>query len=124
MSRPQKADGEKRTSKIEVRLTPAEKSQLKELAQLNGARPSDFIRETVLSAKRLRHVATPDRAALIRLTAELGKVGSNLNQIAHVLNLNALNGEPVQLSTTAIEKVLAGVDFLTTAIQEELRRGH
>ncbi|MBA9076558.1 plasmid mobilization protein [Rufibacter quisquiliarum] len=124
MSRPQKSGDEKRTVTVRVRFTPAEKKQLWETAAEAGRSPSDFIRAASLGCKPLRPKPTPEREALIRLQAELGKVGSNVNQIAHALNTCLLNGDPVSVPEEAISRAMSNVEILTHAIQLELRHGH
>jgi len=76
----------RRTVRLEVRLTPEEEARLVTLAGGSGANVSDYVRARSLGQAVPRTVATDDRRALIELLGELGKIGSNLNQVARHLN--------------------------------------
>jgi uncharacterized protein (DUF1778 family) len=86
MARPLKGGGDKRESIIRVRFTAAEKIQIQKAASSRGLTVSDFIRVLAINASPLFRKATPERAAFIKGLAELGKIGSNLNQIARAIN--------------------------------------
>ncbi len=124
MARPLKTGADKRTDIIRVRVTPAEKTQLLQQASEAGYCASDFIRLKVTHSSPLRQKPTPERESLLKLHAELGKIGSNVNQIAHVLNTYALNGEPLDVPEDIIKNALYGIQALTHAIHNELRNGH
>ncbi|MDN3568717.1 plasmid mobilization relaxosome protein MobC [Paeniroseomonas aquatica] len=71
-----------------MRLTPAERAQLDELAERAGMTVSAYMRHQCLGSAGPRAVRRPpvERAALAQLLGQLGKVGSNVNQIARALN--------------------------------------
>jgi hypothetical protein len=80
---------ERRTRSITVRLTASEYAKL--LSQAAGAQVelSTLARAVLLDAaipRRARKVATADQQQLARLLAALGKLGSNLNQMARQAN--------------------------------------
>jgi uncharacterized protein (DUF1778 family) len=86
MVRPQKNNTEKRTITLRVRLTLSEKKDIAQAAQNSGLTLSDYARGKLVDAAPRIKQATPERAVFIRALAELGKIGSNLNQVARVLN--------------------------------------
>lgn len=120
MARPQKGGDDKRAIMIRVRFTASEKSKLLELAAQAGLTPSDFIRVRTVGGSAQIKKATKDRAALIRLTAELNKVGSNINQIARALNRRNEEGAEIGVSPQIIEMGLSDFDHLSRLIAKEL----
>lgn len=124
MARPKKTEAEKRTLIIRVRVTSTEKSQLHHDAREAGYSASDFIRLKVIQSQPLHRKPTPEREGFLKLHAELGKIGSNVNQIAHVLNTNVLNGDKLHVPEDVITNTLYGIQTLTRALQELLRNGH
>lgn len=120
MARPRKAGEEKREFTIRVRVTPAEKKQLVKYAEQQGLTTSDFMRLRSISSTPLFRKATPERAAFIKNLAELGKIGSNVNQIARVLNQQQEAAVPNQLLTDALH----GIDTLTHHLINLLAHGH
>ena len=77
-----------RTAHLMVRLTPAERGALDGAAERAGLSLAGYARATLLTAPPVRQARRPpvERAELVRLLAQLGKIGSNVNQIARVLN--------------------------------------
>lgn len=71
-----------------LRLTPGERAQLDERAERAGMTVSAYMRHQCLGEAGPRAVRRPpvERAALAQLLGQLGKIGSNLNQIARALN--------------------------------------
>jgi uncharacterized protein (DUF1778 family) len=71
-----------------MRCTPDEHAQLEAAANRAGLTVSAFMRHQCLGTAGPRAVrrAPVERAALSQLLAQLGKCGSNLNQIARALN--------------------------------------
>ena len=123
MARPQKGGEDKRDVIIRVRFTAAEKNKLLELAQNAGLTPSDFIRVHTVGGKAKITKATPVRSALINLTAELNKVGSNVNQIARAINRREQTGEPLDIPGAIIEYSLKEFTALAELIAKELGYG-
>lgn len=64
-------------------LSEEEKAKIQEKANKAGISMSEYIRRCALSRKIPQY---GDVAVLREISAELGKIGSNLNQIAHHLN--------------------------------------
>ena len=73
---------------VGVRCTEVERAHLVARADAAGLSLGDYLRSAALDARPLRAVRRPsaDHALLAQAVAQLGKIGSNVNQIAHVLN--------------------------------------
>lgn len=124
MARPQKGGDDNRGIIFRVRITPAEKHKLLELSAQAGLTPSDFVRVRTLGVQPQTRKATPERAALIKLQAELNKVGSNANQIARALNRRADSDSLTGIDPALITHVLNSIKLLTAKIAQELGHGH
>lgn len=111
MTRPANGRGDIRSLIVKARFTAAEKKSLLELAAQAGLTTSDFIRVRTIGGKPQTHKATPARADLIRLQAELNRVGNNANQIARALNRRSdsdiLAGVSAGLILDALEQIKA-----------------
>jgi hypothetical protein len=106
----------RRTVRMEVRLTPDEELKLIALAGGSGANVSDYVRARSLGHPVPRTVATDDRKALIELLGELGKIGSNLNQVARHLN----QGNPVDQERDSVRQVTDSLASLHARILKAL----
>jgi hypothetical protein len=81
--RPPKDPEQKRSKMMKCYLTPDEYSYLKLKCDLAGVSQSDFLRMVALE-KVIKSKANPEELKKIR--AELGQIGSNINQIAKAVN--------------------------------------
>ncbi len=119
MARPTKTGAEKRDQMVKMRLTIDEKNRLEELAANAGFTVSDFLRVRTLGGAPVQTVLTPEREILLRFHAELGKQGSNLNQITRVINRKD-NGDglgvPPGVVTRAAEEIKALAQLIRTQI--------
>jgi hypothetical protein len=106
----------RRTVRLEVRLTPDEEARLVALASATGANVSDYVRARSLGQTVPRTVATEDRRALIELLGELGKIGSNLNQVARHLN----QGHPVDQERESVRRLTDSLASLHARILKAL----
>lgn len=123
MARPEKSGDARREKIVRVRFTAIEKQQLVLLAKEAGQTPSDFIRgKTVHSAAHIKK-ATPERAEFIAALGQLGKIGSNLNQVARALNRKTDDGGSTAVSIELITDALHNVKTLT-AYLIELTKGN
>ncbi|MFC3170465.1 MobC family plasmid mobilization relaxosome protein [Paracoccus fontiphilus] len=112
--RPRKAPGERLADGLRVRMTAAERASIEARAAAAGLSPSEFARRAIAGAKIM--APANDRAAIPpMLIAELGRIGNNLNQIAHAAHLGR------DLPGMA-EVALAEVRALVAAITERLDR--
>ena len=79
------------TRMIHVRLTEAEYNEWLRRSQLLGITLSDFIRQTV--RKSVTEVIIKKEInidPLVDIAGQYGKIGNNLNQIAHYLNSTSI----------------------------------
>jgi hypothetical protein len=123
MPRPKKSSTDRRNKRIEIRLTGGEESMLACAAADAGLTVSDDIRKLALGIKPIRQMATPERAALIKGLAELGKVGSNINQIAKALNTEIAKGQKPVVGERISESLIA-IQTLSTHLIKCLTNGH
>lgn len=125
MARPQKDGDDKRDLTIRVRVTSAEKRRIWEMAANAGYTPSDFMRLSTMAATQpLRRVPTPDREVLLNLVAELGKIGSNVNQIARAFNRSDDTGNMAGIEPDDIHQAMQSVDTLTAQLLNLLSHGY
>jgi hypothetical protein len=95
---------------ILVRLLPDERAAIEKKARQTGLSLASFLRTCGLGTPgpRAKRSAPVDAEALARATAALNKVGSNLNQIAHVLNAGG-SGVTTQQCFAAMAEVRAAL---------------
>ena len=93
-------------------LTPTERAELNRRAAATGRGLSDFARIVLLSDLKAPAPSTRDPEAIRRLTFQLSKIGTNLNQLAkHANETRAMPREADLKSLTdriaeAIERVM------------------
>ncbi len=77
-----------KNSFISVRCTAEERAKIDEAARQAGLSIGAYLRSLALGSAGPRAVRRPpiERKELARLLGHLGKVGSNLNQLAHAFN--------------------------------------
>lgn len=110
-------EGAART-RIEFRCTPAEKQQIVSNAANVGAEVSEYCRAKALNQKPQSNTrATGERKLLIESLGQLGKIGSNVNQLARAFN----QGKAVEAA--ALVKALQEVEQCGAAIRAELTKG-
>jgi len=109
----------RRNRKTDTRWDDAEYSSLADKAQQTGLSLNAYIRAAVLGTPgpRARRSPPVNAEALGRATAALNKVGSNLNQIAHVLNAGGAG-----LTTQECFAALAEVRAAAATIREIVGR--
>ena len=109
-----------RTKTVAVRLTPVEHAAWVAAAEAEGrGQMGRWVRETVTARLENRPVLTPVSEAR-EMRADLARIGSNLNQIARLLNLSVLGGKPAP----ALEDVAGSLEAtreLLGAVRDELR---
>ena len=119
--RPSKSGTETRQRKrmLGVRVTDAEMAEIEEHASRAGLTPSSYARSVLLAAPapRARRRPSIEAEAMGRLLGELGKVGSNLNQIAHHMNAGR-----AEVSPAAIAAALSDVADIRAALMEAMGR--
>ena len=113
------SENRQRCVPVSVRFLPDERAELEEKAREAGLALASYLRACGLGTPgpRARRSPPVNAEALARATAALNKAGSNLNQIAHVLNAGgAIVMARDYLSTLAVVREAAA------AIREIVRR--
>lgn len=107
-----------RDTHLTIRLTKEERAAIDEAAEAAGLAAGSYARRQLIGAGAPRAVkrARSDRAELVRLLAQFGRVGSNLNQIARKAN----SGEDV--NTSALAAALGNLDTMRDAVMQALGR--
>lgn len=109
-----------RSSSVTFRVTDDERRALQAAAGEARQSLGGYVREKALGTATpgTRRTPAPDAAQLARLLGQLGKVGSNLNQLTRLANQHQLVPPPV------LELCLREVRELTQAVAEALHRDH
>ena len=94
----------KRTKFVIARLSDEEHAAISALADKSGLSPGAMVRQTLLHIAPHSSMRRPsvDTKLLAKVLAELGKIGSNINQIAYHLNA----GRPGDVMEGGIEAAL------------------
>ena len=108
----------KRAKVLQVRLSPDELAEIEAQANRAELTPASYARSILLSAPapRARRRPAVETQEVARLLGELGKVGSNLNQIAHRLNAGDAIG------SASIAEAVADVQAMRDACLAALGR--
>lgn len=77
---------------ISFRVDPAEHDRIKLEADRAGVTIGTFARDVLIGSQAPRRVRRPpaEKAELVRILGELGKIGSNVNQLAAKANIGLL----------------------------------
>ena len=113
---PQRGKAGGRPHRAILRLTAKERATLEARATAAGLSVASYLRTAALgtSGPRARRRPTIDREALMTATAELNRVGNNLNQLARAINQGRDADE--------LAETLAELRATATAIREALQR--
>lgn len=105
---------------IAVRVTEAERVLLHESAQASGLKIGGFLRAVALgnAGARAKHSPKGEREALARLLGEVGKLGSNVNQIARWCNTDRTAPQLREL-----QYMRADIAAMRAAMMKALDRG-
>lgn len=101
--RPEKRSGSEtrqRTVSVAVRLTEAEHAELLRRADEVGLSVASFVRVQVLDVPPPRAARRPpiDRTMAAQVLGQLGRIGSNINQIAHAFNAGVVTPAPADVA--------------------------
>lgn len=111
----QARDDTNRNRKITVRFSEDEYDQINFICEVLGITYSQYLRRAALT-RRIEHptvYATFSDDAAQKLTGQMGKIGSNLNQIARKLNSGDPQTEQTMKSIeTAIDQLNERMKFL------------
>ena len=106
-------DGEKRTAKVTVQLTPSERATLENAAQRAGTNLSQHARELCLRRSAAAQIVAGTRRdpQALALMNELTAIGNNLNQLSRVANTNraAPHLHELKATTELLKAALARV---------------
>jgi len=102
-----KIEGEKREKRICFRISESEYLQVVQNAGLLGVTPTRYCQLLALQTKVKAPKITPEIGR--KLLAELGKLGSNANQIARALNQKA---EPNDKMLNEVERIRTGLQAI------------
>jgi hypothetical protein len=94
---------------VTTRYSPAEFAQLDEAASRAGLTRASFQRVQSLGTPpktRSTRRAPIERELLAKALGQLGKVGSNLNQLAHAANLDGAERVEAMLTIAALRELL------------------
>ncbi len=113
------SDQRVRTKHITIRLTPEERAAIDSAAERAGLTSGSYARQVMLGAPAPRQVRRPpvERRELAKLLGGLGRVGGNLNQLAHRANA----GMPAERGAlmSALDDLRAMRDAVLTALGRE-----
>lgn len=120
MSQSKRSGSEKRQRPLSltVRFNDAEHAEVVRRADAVGLTPASYMRLAVIDVAPPRAARTPpiDRQLVAQVLAQIGKVGSNVNQIAYALNA----GRP--MSSVEVERAMAAVLDMRDACLKALGR--
>lgn len=90
---------------VAVRCSAAEHATMHAAAAQSGLTVGPYLRALALGSPGLRAVRRPpvEKAQLARLLGELGRVGSNVNQLARVANTNGETPKEAELAAITAE---------------------
>ena len=99
MARPKKEKELKHTHRIYLRLTDTEFEIVAENARNTNLPLAEYARRQLMNKKvTAKYEIVADVPELRKLTAEFGKIGSNLNQIAHHFNSGGIHSQEIRKS--------------------------
>jgi hypothetical protein len=104
-------------------LNEQEHHQFSEMAKEHGLTLSDVVRVMMLRAQPVNQKSKPDRALFIRTLGELGKIGSNVNQIAYELHRQRIVGNGHHVPDRIIKDASASVKALSDHLLSILQDG-
>lgn len=94
---------------VKIRMTEAEKTQLKEVARRERTTLARLIREAVLQEAKDRHKNVTYKQVIVHaadpaLVREVARIGNNINQIARTLN--TLNKQDALTRSAVLESLI------------------
>ena len=101
----------KKLHMVTTAYDPDEFAELDEAASRAGLTRASFQRVQSLAAPKTRSTrrAPIERETLARLLGQLGKIGSNLNQIAHAANLNETQSREIDAAVAELRGLLSPI---------------
>ncbi len=108
-----------RTCDVRIRLTPAEHARLSDAAASAGLSLGGYARRILLDAPPARQSRRPpvEKAELARILAAIGKIGSNVNQLARTWNAGGT------VEADSVEEAARSIREIRDAVMAALGRG-
>jgi hypothetical protein len=102
------SENRKKTIPVTSRYDEAEFAELDEAASRAGVTRASYQRIQSLAAPKTRSVrrAPVERETLAKVLGQIGKIGSNLNQIAHAAHLDRATAGEVTATVAELRAVL------------------
>ncbi len=90
----------RRTHAMSMRFTPEEITTIRLKADRAGTTISGLLRHALLNVEppRAAHTPTINQKAVLKLMAEIGKIGSNINQLAKHANAGRYQEASIELA--------------------------
>lgn len=109
------ANFSKRTKRFEIRFTQKEWEQLQKISDERGfSSTAIFARSSLLPKNHQLDAETKAEHKLrVQLLASLGKIGSNINQIARALNRLKVWNETTKGMLVELQKIQQGISIIT-----------
>ena len=112
MTRPQKESDMKREHRVTIRLTDTEFSIIENTAEQADMTISEYMRKQIMEGQvNTKFEVVADVKEIKKLIGELGKIGSNLNQIARALNEYGTPYNALSVEVRAAISDLAALKF-------------
>jgi hypothetical protein len=123
MARPTKESANLRTKTMRIRVTAEEEKQILLNARLGRFKSaSEYLRHLGLGNRVKPFAMNIDPELLIRIKGELGKIGSNVNQIARAYNRRA-EGKITSVTDDDISNAMHSIDTMTRYLLKVLGYG-
>lgn len=109
------ANSSKRTKRFEIRFTQKEWEQLQKISDERGfSSTAIFARSALLPMNhQLDSETKAEHKLRVQLLASLGKIGSNINQIARSLNRLKVWNETTKEMLVELQKIQQGISIIT-----------
>ncbi len=116
----QRSGSEKRQRSriLTVRLTPQEVAIIRQKAQKHGQSVGALLRSSLLHVRL--HPSRIDRQAVAQLLGQLGKIGSNINQLAKYAHMGRYQENSIELALRDLAELRL---VCLQALGNEPRRG-
>ena len=94
------SDSRQRSIVLTARFNEEEARTVRQMAEKTGLSVSALIRHALLNVPppRRRRRPSVDQAAVAKLLGELGKIGSNINQLAHYAHLGRFQSNNIDMA--------------------------
>lgn len=108
------ANSSKRTKRFEIRFTQKEWEQLQKISDERGFSSTAIFARSVLLPKNHQQDAETkaEHKLRVQLLASLGKIGSNINQIARALNRLKVWNDTTKGMLVELQKIQQGISII------------